>query len=115
MDRDLDTEPPSAMSPDAEFSGRVHVVAPARLDGSIEGEITAVDRLWIGADARINARVSAPEIIIEGAVRGELHATGRVELRPGARVAADLFTPSLNLQEGALLAGRCITQEPDQS
>ncbi len=105
-------EPSSALRPDAEFTGRVHVVAPARLDGSIEGEITAVAQLWIGPGAKIRARVRAPEIIVEGWLEGELHATHRIELRPTARVAADVVTPSLNLQEGAILQGRCIAIRP---
>ena len=101
------------MRPDAEFTGRVHVIAPARLDGSIKGEINAVDRLSFGIEARIRARVSAPEIIIEGSLEGELHATRRIVLCPTARVAADVFTPSLHLQEGAILQGRCTTTRPE--
>ncbi len=109
----MDLEAPSALKPGAEFKGRVHVVTTARLDGCIEGEITSVARLWIGPAARIRARVSAPEIIVEGRLEGELHATHRIELRPTAHVEADIFTPSLDLQEGAILQGRCITIRSD--
>jgi cytoskeletal protein CcmA (bactofilin family) len=109
----VDCEPPSALRPDAEFTGRVYVAAPARLDGTIEGEITAVAGLWIGPDATIRARVSAPEIVVEGYLEGVLHATHRIELRSTARVAAELFTPSLNLQEGAILQGRCTVKRPE--
>jgi cytoskeletal protein CcmA (bactofilin family) len=109
----VDREPPTALRSDAEFTGHVHVVAPARLDGTIEGEITAVAPLWIGPTANIRARVSAPEIIVEGDLEGALHATHRIELRPTARVAADLFAPSLNLQEGAILQGRCMVKRPE--
>lgn len=106
--RILAREPSSALRPDAEFTGRVFVVAEARLDGSIEGEITAFARLWIGPGAKIRARVSATELIVEGCLEGELHATQRIELRPTARVVANVVTPSLEVQEGAILQGRCI-------
>jgi cytoskeletal protein CcmA (bactofilin family) len=106
----VDREPISAVRSDATFTGRVHVVAPARLDGCIDGEITAVAPLWIGPAANIRARVTATEIIIEGRLEGALHATHRIELRGTARVAADLYTPSLKLQEGAILQGRCTAK-----
>lgn len=105
----MDRRAASALKPEAEFKGPVHVLAPARLEGRIEGEITAVASLWIGPGANIRGRVSAPEIIVEGHLEAELRATHRIELRPTAHVAGDIFTPSLDLQEGAVLQGRCTT------
>jgi cytoskeletal protein CcmA (bactofilin family) len=103
----VDGELSSALKTGAAFTGPVHVLAPARLEGRIEGEITAVARLWIGPGAKIQGCVRAPEIIVEGRFEGELRATDRIELRSTARVAADVFAPSLVLQEGAILQGQC--------
>jgi len=106
---------PTALKPGAEFVGRVHLATPARLDGTLEGEVTAVGQLWIGPTACIRARVHAPEIIIEGRIEGELHATRRLELLSTARVIADLVTPSLSLHEGAVLQGQCRAGDSSQS
>ena len=99
---------------DASFCGRVHVLAPARLDGRIEGEITAAGALWIGPDAVIRASVCAPEIIVEGQLEGELRATERIEVRPAARITGTVSAPGLILQEGAIVSGRCLTMRPER-
>ena len=107
----MDRDPPCVLQPGAEFRGSVHLTGPARIDGSIDGEVIAADRLWIGEQASIKARVTAPEIIVDGTLEGALDAE-RVELRPTARVRAEVRTPKLILAEGAVLEGRCSTAAP---
>ncbi len=109
----MDPQLPSALAADAKFTGCVHIIAPARVDGCIEGEISAVGALWIGPTAVIRARVSAPEIVVEGTLEGELHATGRIDVHSTARIVANVTTPSLNVEEGAILQGRCVASRQE--
>lgn len=108
-----DVEMPSSLGPDAEFEGRIHVLSSARLDGRVQGEITAGETLWIGPEAEIRASVSAREIIVEGHLEGDLRATQRIEIRSTARIAGDVFTPGLELREGAIVCGRCRMSRPE--
>ena len=101
--------PPCVLKTGAEFRGLVHLTGPGRIDGCVDGEIVASDLLWIGASARIKARVTAPEIVIAGELEGEARADRRIELLRSARVVAALDTPRLVLAEGSLLEGSCRT------
>jgi cytoskeletal protein CcmA (bactofilin family) len=91
------------------FEGLVALRAPGRIDGCVSGEVVAADLLWIGRDARVNARIAAPEIVIAGEFDGEAEATGRIELLETARVRATLDTQCLVVAEGSFFEGRCRT------
>jgi cytoskeletal protein CcmA (bactofilin family) len=101
--------PPSLLRPGARFEGLLALREPGRIEGFVSGEVIASDLLWIGRSARVNARIEAPEIVIEGEFEGEAEAKGRIELLRTARVRAQLDTPRLVLAEGCFFEGRCRT------
>lgn len=100
--------PPCVLPPDARFEGLVRLTNAARIEGRVDGEVIASDLLWIGASARIRARVTAPEIVVEGSLEGDARAT-RIELLSSARVVANLRTLRLVLAEGSFFEGSCCT------
>jgi cytoskeletal protein CcmA (bactofilin family) len=100
---------------DARFDGLVALRAPGRIDGCVSGEVIASDLLWIGESARVNARITAPEIVIAGEFDGEAEAGGRIELLATARVRAVLDTQRLVLAEGSFFEGRCRTSPDSES
>ncbi len=102
-----DSAPPCVLRPDTEFAGLVRLTAPARIEGRIDGEVISSELLWIGASARVNARVTAPEIVVAGTLEGDAYASGRIELLSSARVTATLQTRRLVLAEGSFFEGRC--------
>ena len=99
--------PPAALGPGTEFEGLVQLRGPVRVEGRLRGEVVASGLLWIGAEAEIQARVEADEVIVAGAVDGEIRATARIELLPTARVRAVLAAPRLVLAEGCFFEGDC--------
>jgi len=109
QDPDFGSALPSLVRPGARFDGLVALRASGRIDGCVRGEIVGSDLLWIGQSARVDARVEAPEIVIEGEFDGEASASGRIELLRTARVRAELDTPRLVLAEGCFFEGRCRT------
>ena len=58
------------LGPGTEFDGLVLLHGPARIEGRIRGEIRSEDRVWLGADSRIEGRIEAEELMVEGAVEG---------------------------------------------
>jgi len=77
------------------------------VDGLVEGTITLSDsRLTIGANARVQANVSARDIVILGTLNGNISAAGRVELRAGCRVTGDLKAARLAIEENAIFSGK---------
>jgi cytoskeletal protein CcmA (bactofilin family) len=111
--------PPSLLRAGARFDGLLALRAPSRIEGCVTGEVVASDLLWIGRSARVNARIAAPEIVIEGEFEGEAESSGRIELLESAQVRARLDTPRLVLAEGSFFEGRCRTdaesEDPDRA
>ena len=106
--------PPCVLRSGTRFDGLVALRTPGRIDGCVSGEVIDSDLLWIGRSARVNARISAPEIVIAGEFSGEAEASGRIELLETARVRAILDTRSLVLAEGSFFEGHCRTRpEPE--
>lgn len=98
---------PVLRSADA-FTGLVVLPEAARIDGRVVGRVLADGLVWIGASARLRARIEAREVVLEGRVEGPVSAD-RVELGPGAQLRGDLQAGALTMADGAVLEGRCLT------
>src|SRR5579875_1338969 len=92
------------------INGKVNFESPARIDGQVEGEITAKESLVIGDSAVITAQIKASSIIVAGKVSGDIIASQRLEIRPSARVIGNLTAPVLIVHEGAMFEGHCSMQ-----
>ena len=88
-------------------TGKIVLEGTGRIEGHVEGEISAQDTLTIGEGATVNAKVAGTTIIVEGHVTGDITARQRLELRASARVQGNVTTASLVVQEGAILDGQC--------
>lgn len=93
------------------ITGKLVFEGPGRIEGQVEGEISAHDTLAIGDGAIVNAKVSGTSIIIEGQVTGDVAARHRLELRASGRVRGDITAPTLVMHEGAILEGQCSMSE----
>lgn len=103
-------EAPEVLVPSgARFDGLIEGRGATRIDGCVDGEIIVAESLWVGAEARIRARVEAREVVVEGSVEGEIRAAEKIDLRATARVHASLYTRCFVLAEGAHFEGRCHT------
>lgn len=77
------------------------------IDGLVEGSITLNDsRLTIGSNARVQANVSARDVVVIGTLNGDINAAGRVELRSGCHVTGDLRASRLSIEENAIFSGK---------
>ena len=83
---------------------------PARIDGEVDGEITAKDSITIGESAIVTAQIKAASIIVSGKVSGDITGSQKIEIRPSAKVTGNLAAPVLVIQEGALFEGHCSMQ-----
>ncbi len=88
-------------------TGKIVLEGTGRIEGHVEGEISAQDTLTIGEGATVNAKVSGTTIVVEGHVTGDITARQRLELRASARVQGNVTSASLVVQEGAILDGQC--------
>src|SRR5688572_14494449 len=65
-------------------SGKLNFDGTVRVDGHVEGEISAQDTLIVGESAVVTAQISGNTVIIKGKVTGDINARTRLEIRaPG--------------------------------
>ena len=97
------------------LTGKVTLEGPGRIDGQVEGEITAADTLVIGEHAIVIAQITGTSIVIHGTVTGDITARTRLEVRAPAKVVGNLDTKCLVIHEGATFEGRCSMGGADVS
>jgi cytoskeletal protein CcmA (bactofilin family) len=96
----------------SKIMGKLFFEGPARIDGQVDGEISANDVLVIGESAVVTAKLNAVSVLIAGRFSGDIIAGKRVEIRPTAKVLGNVTTPVLVVHDGALFEGHC-TMNPE--
>jgi cytoskeletal protein CcmA (bactofilin family) len=96
------------------FRGNVEVKGTLRVDGTIEGNITA-DHVIIGKDAYVKGNVDANAITIGGKMEGNIHASGLVEITSAAFALGDIIAKRISISEGGIFNGRIIMKEDETS
>jgi cytoskeletal protein CcmA (bactofilin family) len=88
------------------ISGKLRFEGPARIDGTIDGEIDGKE-ITIGESAEVTAQIRADSIVVCGKVKGEIIATNRIEIHPTAKIIGNVTAPKLIVHEGAIFEGQC--------
>jgi cytoskeletal protein CcmA (bactofilin family) len=109
-DDDLLGDPPSTpratvIGPGVSIKGELRGEGALTMLGQFEGEVVLNGPVHVGPEARVDANITASEIIIAGAVRGNLSATGRVEILASGSITGTLKSGSLAAGSGATLKG----------
>lgn len=119
-DRSLAVRAPQAASSEGRayldkgcrISGKLFFEGPTKIDGQVDGEITASAVITIGESAVVTAQIKAASVVVAGKVSGDMIASERIEIRPSAKVIGNLTSPVLVVHEGAVFEGHCSMQ-PD--
>jgi cytoskeletal protein CcmA (bactofilin family) len=88
-------------------TGQLTFQGPARIDGSVDGEIQCDGKLTIGEGADIRAKISGQIVVIKGRVEGNVTAKEKIELLAPARLYGNIDTPRLIITEGVVFDGDC--------
>src|SRR5262245_17357917 len=88
-------------------SGKLNFEGTVRVDGQVEGEISAQDTLIVGERAVVTAHINGNTVIIRGKVTGDINARKRVEIRAPGRLFGNIVTPSLVIHDGVIFEGHC--------
>lgn len=87
--------------------GKLTFEGPVRIEGQVEGEITAQDALTIGESAVVNAQIVGSTVVVQGRVTGDVTARKRLEIRAPGKLYGNITAPSLVIQEGVVFEGQC--------
>lgn len=95
-----------------EFVGQMKFTGTMRIDGKYEGTIKSDSTLIVGESAQIKAEtLEVGAISINGYVEGKIIAKERIEVHSKGRVIGTIKTPSLVIDDGALLQGQCDMEQ----
>ncbi len=89
----------------SDFEGKLSFRDTVRIDGRFQGEITSENTLIVGESGEIDAKIHSQIVAISGSVDGDIVAAEKVVLHKTARVNGNIETPSLVMEEGAVLNG----------
>src|SRR5271169_6340304 len=101
------------MPPTEPISAPATIGKSVQIRGVVEGTITLTEsRLTIGPNAKVQANVSARDVVVVGTLNGDVLATGRVELRAGANLVGDIHAARLSIEENAVFSGKVDLVQP---
>lgn len=89
------------------IKGDLHFEDTFRIDGKLTGAVISEGDLIIGAGGEVNGEIRTSRVFISGTVKGRIQVSRRVEITAQGRVFAEIDTPSLVMEDGALLEGNC--------
>ena len=99
----------------AECEGDFSAKGSARIDGSINGNVSITGTLIVGITGVINGDISAQAAIIGGEVIGNVTAAERTELTQTAKVIGDINTTLIVIDEKAIFQGGCNMNQETSS
>ncbi len=100
-----------------EFDGILECSGALRIDGHFRGEISGEMSLVVGEGAKIESDIYVSHLLNSGEIKGSVVAKERLEIREPGRVLGNIRTPSLVMDEGAIMEGNCrihLTGERDE-
>jgi cytoskeletal protein CcmA (bactofilin family) len=111
FDRERDAAQPEGTSAflgkGSKVTGKLVFEGTVRIEGHVEGEISAQDTLIIGESAVVNAQIHGTSIVVHGRVTGDVTARKRLEIRAPGKLFGNIATPSLVIHEGVVFEGQC--------
>lgn len=87
------------------YQGKLHFQGSVRIDGQLQGEIESEGTLVVGREAKLTGQFRVAELVLSGELEGEIEASRRVVLHKQANLVGTVNTPSLVIEEGAVLEG----------
>jgi len=78
-----------------------------RINGSFEGKLDTKGSLIISENASVRADITGDEIVVGGKLTGNIVAADSLRVLSTAHIAGDITTPSLSVEKGAVIHGKC--------
>lgn len=94
------------------IEGNVSFSGGLRVDGEIQGNVTAVpdqpSTLVLSEHARIDGEIHVSHLVVNGAINGPVWATEFLELQPRSRMKGDVHYSTIEMHLGAIVEGRLV-------
>ena len=90
------------------YEGALQFQGSVRIDGHFQGRIDSEGTLVVGQEAKVEGEITVGSLILSGLVQGQIRAENKAVLHKTARLQGSLHTPTLIVEEGAMLDGDVI-------
>ena len=90
-----------------EFKGTISSRGTLRIEGRVEGEISAQGDVIISETGRVTADIRARHVTVAGEVEGELDLEGRLEITSTGKVKGKIRVANLVVSDGGFFLGTC--------
>ena len=99
------------------IEGNVGFSGGLRVDGEIQGNVTAVpdqpSTLVLSEQARIDGEIRVSHLVVNGAINGPVYALEFLELQSHSRVTGDVHYNTIEMHLGAVVEGRLVHSSSD--
>jgi len=92
------------IGPECSFKGSLSTPGTARIDGNLEGTVTA-DWLIVGETGCMRGDVVSRGTMVAGRLEGNIRSDESVEIGSKGIVEGDIYTTKLSISEGACFDG----------
>lgn len=90
-------------------SGNLKIAGFVTVHGDLDGDLETTGKVIISEHARVRGNITAKSVIVGGVVEGDITAPDFIQLFETASVIGNLATHRLELQDGVLFQGHCIS------
>ena len=97
--------PRTVLFANSSISGKLSYNLPVKIDGHFTCEIKSTELLVIGANAQVDAHISARQVHLEGRLVGSVQAMGCFEVMPGGYFKGEARVAELRVHPGAVFDG----------
>lgn len=97
---------------DTQVKGIINSGGTLRVDGQVEGEISAKGDVVIGETGMLKAQLRARNATVAGTVHGNVEIVDKLELTSTGKLFGDIKTGILIIGEGAVFKGACEMRQP---
>jgi len=106
----------SVIGPSLVVKGDIQSSGTLRVDGVVEGAISANGTVVIANDGVAKADITADHIVIGGTIHGNVIARKKVEMLATGTLHGDVLTVAYGfvVQEGAIFEGSCKMNKPKE-
>ena len=88
------------------ITGKLQSMGNIRIDGTVDGGVTASGNAVIGADGSVKGDVKAENLTIAGTVTGNVNCDGNLSIHSTGQLTGDIHVHSLNIEDGGIFKGR---------
>ena len=90
--------------------GKINCPGSARIDGTVNGEITIEKEIIIGKEGKVEANIRTKDAVIAGTYKGDMIASGEVEITTTGKFIGNLTQKDalLTIAKGGLFKGESL-------